>query len=102
MVGPVISSPAQTGQVQNSSVQQQVEVSKGPAQAEQRDPRPDEVQRREAPAAQSQSSAEQNPRAPRPEDQSSNQQLDASALAASQQEQPPATENRGEIIDVMA
>jgi|GEM_PF-1800483 hypothetical protein len=102
MVGPVISSPAQSGQIQNNAAQHQAEVSKGAAQVEQRDPRPDEIQRREAPAAQSQSSAEQNPQAPRAEDQTSNQELTASALAANQQNEPPVTENRGEIIDVMA
>lgn len=98
MVGPVISSPAQTGQVQNSNVQQQVEATKGPAQAEQRDPRPDEVQRRDAPAAQSQQSAEQNSRAPRP-DESSSMEFSASASSAEQSEMPE-TESRGELVDL--
>ena len=65
MVGSIPPTTIPTGQGQNAF--QQAQAEQGPAQAENRDPRENEVQRREAPAAQSQESSSQSLRAPREE-----------------------------------
>lgn len=100
MIGPVFSSPVQSGQTQNSNFQQQSEAYKGSAQIDQRDPRSDEVQPRNAPAAQSQNTSSQSLRAAE-EGFGNKEQGSVSFASNSSSDDTSASRNRGDLVDVV-
>lgn len=96
MVGSVTTAPIPAGQGQNAY--QQAQSAQSPAAAEQRDPRENEVQRRNEPAAQSQDS--QFLREP---DKQSGSEFGLAEVSGSRQanDNPPTGGERGELLDVL-
>lgn len=86
MVGGISASPIPSGQGQNAY--QQVQGQQSAAQVEQRDPKENEIQRRNEPAAQSQESRQQSFDAPR---EASN----SNSSGASESQRP------GELVNVL-
>ena len=90
MVGAVSSSPIPVGQGQNNY--QQAQARQGAAQSEQRDPRDNEVQRRNEPSAQTQETRAQSLKSPR-DDQFN---VAANASSSSAQDSAPSGGGRGQ------
>ena len=96
MVGAIPSAPIPTGQGQNAY--QQAQTAQGPAAAEQRDPRENEVQRRDEPAAQSQDS--QFLREPDKQQTEVERGLAEASDPRQANDNPPAG-TRGDLVDVL-
>ncbi|GEM_PF-5526348 len=100
MVGSVSAAPIPVGQGQNAY--QQTQANQGPAAAEQRDPRENEVQRRNDPAAQSQESNQQSlRRADDREPTELERGLDEAKDPRANDNRQDFAAERGELVDVL-